>query len=121
MKKNKSILICDDDRGILDATKMILEEKGYSVFLLDAKENIFRQIEKIKPMLILLDIWLGEINGEEVANRLKKNKKTQKIKIIILSANRLTKEIATRIKAEDYITKPYDIEELEKKVEKALT
>lgn len=115
---NKSILICDDDAGILDVTTMILQDKGYHVTALHNCHDIMAKIEKLKPAVILLDLWMPDVNGEEVTRALKNNKKTKDIPVIIISASKDTKKVAENAGANDFICKPFDIEDLETKVDK---
>ena len=115
---NKRILVCDDDEGIADIVKIILENKGYNVFSLTQCDDIFQKIEHIMPCLILLDLWMPILSGEEITKRLKQQEETKNIPVIIISANRDTQQIAEKVHANGFLCKPFDIEELESIVEK---
>ena len=112
----KKIFICDDDEGILDVTSLVIEQMGYEAVAIRDCKNIFSDIDRLKPVLILLDLWMPDISGDEVAKRLKSRKTTRNIPIIILSAHRDTENIARKSGANDFLCKPYNIYELEKKV-----
>ena len=112
------VFICDDDEGILDVTKIILEEKGYEVSIILDCTTLIKRAESEKPAVILLDLWMPEINGEELTKQLKSNTLTRDIKIIIISANKDTEKIAKLAGADDFIHKPFDIDELEKTLAK---
>ena len=114
----KKVLICDDDEGIVDVMKIILENKGYKVKVCANESLIFKIISKEKPDVLLLDLWMPHLSGEEITKRLKKNDATKSIKVIIISAHRFAAKIAKEIKADDYLLKPFDIYDLEKKVKK---
>ncbi len=112
----KSILICDDDEGILDVTSMVLASYGYKVVPVI---NSLEAVEKVlteKPDLIILDLWMPGINGEQVAESLKSNPVTSNIPILIISASRDGRQIAERCGANDFIEKPFDIQTLTSRV-----
>lgn len=118
---NKSVLVCDDDEGIIDVTTIILEDKGYKVIPINNCQEIFAKIEKSKPDVILLDLWMPNLTGEEITKELKKNKKLKNIPVIIVSASKDTEKVAKAAGADDFICKPFDIVELENMVEKHTT
>jgi two-component system, OmpR family, alkaline phosphatase synthesis response regulator PhoP len=118
--KKKKILVCDDDEGIAEVVKIVLTEKGYEVEVLYECKEINKQVKKIKPDLIILDLWIPEIGGEQATKILKADQATKGIPIIILSAHRDTEKIARRAGADDFLNKPFDIDMLEKIVDKYL-
>lgn len=117
-KQKKRVLIYDDDEGILDVTKIVLTQKGYDVVGFSDCTNIIQKIQEYSPDVLLLDLWMPHMSGEEVTKKLKSSKKTKKIPVIIISANKDTKLIANNIGADGFINKPFDIEYLENIVEK---
>jgi len=119
-QKEKTILICDDDDGVIDVAQIVLEGKGYNIHTLTNAADIFEVINIHKPDLILLDLWMPEASGDEITKTLKKNKDTQHIAVILFSANKDTSIIAKEAGADDFLSKPFDISELEKIVAKHL-
>lgn len=117
MKKNNTIVICDDDEGIVDVTKIVLEEKGYLVWACTNSEEFFEVVKKVDPALIFLDLWMPGKGGEEITKELKKEQETQKIPVVIMSANKDTRLIAEKAGADNFLCKPFDILELEKMAE----
>jgi DNA-binding response OmpR family regulator len=117
---NKCVLICEDDYSITELARYVLEEKGYRVIVLQNTDGIFPIIEKAKPDLILLDLWMPGLSGEEVTRRLKSDKKTRAIPVIIMSANKDTARIAKQSGADGYLAKPFDIAHLENLVDSHL-
>lgn len=107
----KKILIIEDDAKIRRILQLELEHEGYSVFLAkDGKEGL-EKFGLMRYDLILLDLMMPEISGEDVCRALRKN---SDIPIIVLTAK---EEIRNKVElldmgADDYITKPFDIEEL---------
>ncbi len=113
MKKDDYILICDDDEGIADVTKIILEEAGYLVTGCSNGDEVFIAIQKKLPKLIMIDLWMPGINGDEVTRQLKSDTKTKHIPIIIISANKDTLSISKAAGADDFLCKPFEINDLE--------
>lgn len=118
---SKYILVLDDDADILEVIKIILEEKNYEVRTLSDSNLIYQTISERTPDLILLDIWMSGIDGQEIASKLKKGKFTKQIPIIMISANNEGKKIAKLAQVNDYIAKPFEIDSLIKMVDKYLS
>ncbi len=117
----KKVLICDDDEGIIDVIKIVLEDKGYLVQTCVDSRTIYETVAKFKPKIILLDLWMPELGGDEITRELKNNKDTKHIPIIIISASKDTIIVAKESGAEGFICKPFDILELEDIVEKYIS
>lgn len=113
----KKILIIDDDAAILDVMKLILELENFQVIpSLDG--GIIAKIKSIKPDVVLLDIWLGGEDGRDIARNLKKDSRTQFIPIIMISASKDMEASAKAAGADDFIPKPFAIDDLIDKVKK---
>lgn len=112
----KKIMICDDDEGILDITGLLLESYGYQVLLEPNSALLLPRINLEKPDLLLIDIWMPKLMGDEIVRMLKRNKATAGIPIIMFSASRESKRIASEAGADDYIAKPFSIEDLNNKI-----
>jgi CheY-like chemotaxis protein len=112
MSENKTILICDDDEGILDMLEMVFEDSPYTIIAEQNSLNIKGIIEKQSPDLVVLDLWMPVLSGDQVLKMLRKNPKTEEIPVIIISASREGKQIAANAGATGYISKPFDFEEL---------
>lgn len=109
----KTILICDDDEGILEVMKIVLEEKGYDVVSLSDPHQVLATIKEVNPNLILLDLWMPLLNGDSITKTIKNNKDTKNIPVVIISANKDTAAIAKEIGANNFLSKPFNIDELE--------
>lgn len=107
----KKILILDDDKDILDSMRMVLEFKGYQVYTSVQAENLNSIYEKA-PDLILIDLWMSGVDGSDICRHLKNNTHTKHIPVIIISANANIKELSYNCKADGYISKPFEIDEL---------
>lgn len=114
MKGKAAILAVDDNSEALTLLVKILGSAGYQVFPADSGELALASVEVHHPDLILLDVRMKGIDGLEVCRQLKADKKTRHIPIILISAFAEVKDWVEglRLGASDYITKPFQIEEL---------
>lgn len=107
--QGKTILVADDEPNILKSIKLVLEEEGYEILTARDGEETLRLALNKRPDLIILDIKMPKVSGQEVHRRLKENKKTEGLPIIILTA--IGQEIPERegwkLNGVDYITKPF--------------
>jgi len=120
-KKDTSILIIDDEKSILDGCRQILSRMGYSVEITDNAETGLKKALSNIYDLILLDIRLPNIGGIEILKRLKIDNNIH-AKIIMITAYGtipLTVE-AMRLGAFNFLTKPFDSNELKRAVKEAL-
>lgn len=109
---SKKITIVDDDPAILEVLKIILEDKGYSITLIEDAIDVTERILKEKPDLILLDNLMPGRSGAEIVKELKFIEKTKLIPIIMISANHDIKKIVKDVGADGFLAKPFDMEEL---------
>lgn len=105
------ILLAEDDTGISDFVSLELKHEKYFVITAFTGKEAIEKFEKEQPDLILLDIMMPEINGIDV---LKKIRETSNIPIILLTAKNEIHDKVTGLNlgADDYISKPFEIEEL---------
>lgn len=120
MSKGK-ILIIDDDTSQLELLRIFLSRKGYIVHCASTAKEGLKNGNRLKPDLVILDIRLPDMDGIEVLQHFKKDNK--KINVIMITAyhDMETTVKAMRFGAYDYITKPIDVEELQKAVTRAFT
>ena len=107
----KTILIFDDDQEILFVCRAILEMQNFRVETRTYCDNIIEDIITTKPVLILMDLWIPVIGGENAIHLLKNNEAAQHIPVIVFSANDDITEISKRVNADGFIKKPFDITE----------
>ncbi|MDK2977061.1 MAG: two-component system, OmpR family, alkaline phosphatase synthesis response regulator PhoP [Candidatus Marinimicrobia bacterium] len=108
------ILLVDDEENIRKLVHYNLILDGYDVIMaVNGKEGLEKAIQE-KPDLILLDIMMPEMDGLEVCSRLKKNPETRDIPIFMLSAKGQMQDLedAYDVGADNYITKPFDVDKL---------
>ena len=114
------IWVVDDDHGILEVVQIVLEGAGYDVKTIDSEYLFKEEIQKNKPDLVLLDILLSGADGRDIARQIKNNIITATTPIIMMSADTHLQEKCDEVCADDYIKKPFDIDQLENMVSKYL-
>ena len=112
----KRVLIVDDNSDILWVVETILKRYGFDVITTLKGEEVMDKTEEYNPQLILLDVFLSGIDGIEVCNTLKSNPLTKDIPIIMFSAHTNYHDIMKFCKADDFVAKPFDSNELVKKI-----
>lgn len=117
-----TLLIVEDDLDIADMLNAYFRVQGYEVQTVNWGEDGVRACQNDAPDLVILDIRLPDIDGFEVAKRLRSGRKTREIPIIFLTEKRERGDRlkGLELKADDYITKPFDIQELRLRVRNAL-
>ncbi len=117
------ILVVDDNKDIRYTIKTALSSLDQSYEFLEAEsgEACLKILAKEKPSLILLDVMMPGIDGMETALRIKENPDYSSIKIIYLTAKTdpLTKGMGS-LSGEDFIEKPFEPEDLDNRIKKAL-
>jgi DNA-binding response OmpR family regulator len=113
---NKTIWVIDDDEGILDVICLILQQEKYNCITSRNPQELLKLLPDKKPSLILLDVLMSGIDGREISNNLKSKKNTKDIPIILMTADIHAEEKAIEAKADSFIQKPFDIDDLLSKI-----
>ncbi len=113
----KKILVADDDPAIVDSMKTILEMEGYEVDTTEDGGDVYKLSGNF-PDLMLLDIRMSGYDGREICRYLKQKPKTRNIPIIMISANLDMQQSARDSGADDFIAKPFNLDDLLSKVKK---
>jgi DNA-binding response OmpR family regulator len=111
----QSILIVDDDADILGIVEEILTLEGYRVQTASNGAEALQRVGTEAPGLILLDMRMPVMDGWQFAARLRAEH-NHAVPIVVMTAAKDAGERAREIRAEDYLAKPFDIEELVEKV-----
>ncbi len=120
--KRHRLLIIEDDLDVAEMLTSYFRVQGYDVQTANWGEDGIRACQISPPDLVILDIRLPDIDGYQVAERLRTNVRTSRIPIIFLTEKRDRSDRLKGLKlgADDYITKPFDIQELRLRVRNAL-
>lgn len=116
------ILIVEDQANTADMLTSYFEAQGYDVTAVGWGNDALAFLEKTVPDLILLDIRLPDIDGYEVCRRLRAHRRTEHVPVIFLTERRERGDKLTGLElgAVDYITKPFDVQELRLRVRNVL-
>jgi two-component system, NtrC family, nitrogen regulation response regulator NtrX len=115
-----TILIIEDDKAIVDITRMILEHDGYSIeHAFNGKDGLIK-FNSFKPDIVLLDIRMPKMDGIEVLQEIKKIDKEQVVIMISGHGNIETAVQTTKLGAYDFISKPFDVERLKLTIQNGL-
>ncbi len=112
------ILVCDDDLAINELIKVNLELGGYKVVQAYDGTTGFALCKQELPSLVILDVMMPEVDGFTVAQRIRKNEATKDIPILMLTAlSQLNDKVnGFNIGVDDYLVKPFEMEELQVRV-----
>ena len=115
----KNILVVDDEIKIREVIESLLNSKGYQVFTAENGTDALAIFDKENIALVVLDLMLPDINGEEICSIIRKQ---SRVPIIMLTAKVEEKDMlqGLQIGADDYITKPFSLLELNARIEAVL-
>lgn len=110
-KSQKTVLVVDDEKPIIDILVYNLQKEGYKTIEASDGEEAVKMVVNYKPDIVLLDIMLPKIDGLTVCKKIRHN---YNIPIIMLSAKdeEIDKILGLELGADDYITKPFSVREL---------
>ena len=116
----KQILIIDDQSQLLSLMRRILEDEQYQVYILQNGKDAFTQMKALLPDLLILDLKLGNISGQDVLKQLKEDTITAEIPVIVYTAAVLeAEEVAREIENDPtlyqrvyLVRKPFELDDL---------
>lgn len=117
----KKVLVIDDEMSILEALAFMLSDAGYSVKTATSSDKLRNIKDGELPDLILLDVLLSGEDGRDIARMLKSKNETKHIPIIMISAHPSAHMTIKECGADDFLPKPFDIDELLLKIKQHLS
>ncbi|MFL5764266.1 MAG: response regulator [Bacteroidia bacterium] len=117
----RTILICDDDLFIMQAARELLEKVGYNVETFDSCDFLMEKVEKMQPDLILMDLLIPPMGGDNSIKLLKNDPMTKHIPVLVFSGDPEIEKIYSDTDADGYIRKPFDIDEFQSYIERVLS
>ncbi len=114
----KKILIVDDEQDIVESVKFMLEANDYTCYCAYNGEDGLRLAKEIVPDLMILDVMMPKLNGYKISRLLKFDNKYKNIPILMVTARSQEEDklIGEETGADEYITKPFEMDELVNKV-----
>lgn len=116
----KCIYVVEDNPNIREIIEFLLIEELYEVKACPNTREFWFQMSEQLPDMVILDIMLPDGNGLEICNALKGNIKTHHIPVMVMSANNHLSAVKAKCDAEDFINKPFDLNDFALRVEKYL-
>ena len=118
----KKILIVDDEQDIVESLKFVQESSDYSCYTAFNGEDGLKLAKELIPDLIILDVMMPKINGYKISRLLKYDSKYKNIPILMITARSQEEDklIGEETGADEYITKPFDLDNVLKTVDKYL-
>jgi len=111
------ILVVDDDPDISMMLKLMLEYKGYTVYTAERLEETTTMLQKHPIDVIVMDMLLSGVNGTDICAALKQNPATAGVPIMMISAHPNAREICLQAGADDFIAKPFDMQDILAKID----
>ncbi len=124
MPKKKKIMVVDDEENLLVLIRDLLVSRGFDIVTATNGREALDMLEKEKPDLLVLDIMMPGMKGTDVARKIRENSKTRKMKIVfitILKSKEINYRILKKLMISDYITKPFDNQDLVRRIEWAVS
>jgi two-component system response regulator AtoC len=114
------VLVIDDDPGVREYLEALVSRQGYAVYAVSGGEEALRDLDRIRPDLVTLDVVLDGMDGLEILRKLKK--RIPDVPVVMLSGHGQARTIveAMKLGASDFLRKPFEVEELELAFQKAL-
>lgn len=115
----KKVLIVDDEQDIVESLQFVLEASGFECHCAYNGEDGLNLAREILPDLIILDVMMPKMNGFKICRLLKYDNKYKNIPILMVTARSQQEDklIGEETGVDEYITKPFDLDEIVKKVE----
>jgi len=107
----KKVLVADDDFGIVDVMRIVLEDEGFEVITTMNGKNILKYCEQ-RPDVIFLDLWMSGVDGNVICKEIKASGNFKHIPVIIFSAHKNIKQISMDCSADGFLSKPFELSEL---------
>ena len=109
-----TILVVEDEIGIARMVQVLLEARGFATLVSHSGEEALHRLEEQSPDLILLDVMMPGMDGYEVCRRIKAEPRWRHVPVVMLTAKDTTRDMVhgLEIGADDYITKPFNTDEL---------
>lgn len=119
----KKVMIVDDNKDVANILKLIMEKSGYLAEISHCGEEFLTKLDNFNPDIVLLDIMMPGMTTKEIITELEK-KGAEKLKIILVTVIRFSEEevelLLNKALIVDYVTKPFDVSELIKRVNRAV-
>jgi CheY-like chemotaxis protein len=118
-----TIMVVDDEESMRELVKAIFLEEGFQVITASSGQECLNILASERPDVILMDMMMPGMSGRETTEKIRKNPATKNLKVAFLTVLRLSeigKDTMQRLHVVDYITKPFDNDDLVEKVNRII-
>ena len=116
----KRVHVLEDDEDIRYIIGVLLKDEGYELQLSSSFGELKSKLKDSVPDLFILDVMIPDGNGTDICSDLKSDMFTKQIPIIVMSADDTNKDKSINAGADDYISKPFDIDYIVNRINKLL-
>ena len=120
---SRKLILADDSITIQKVVELILAEEDFDIKSTNNGEEALAAIPSFQPDVVLADIEMPKMNGYQLCEKIKQDPSSQGVSVILLAGafEPIDEELATQVKADDYIIKPFESQELLSKINAVLT
>jgi DNA-binding response OmpR family regulator len=120
---SRKLLLADDSITIQKVVELVLSEEDFQIKAVNNGNDALNQVEVFHPDVVLADIEMPGVNGYQLCDKIKKNSATAHISVLLLAGafEPLDEDLAKNVRADDYIVKPFESQELINKINAVLT
>lgn len=116
----KKVWIVEDDPDIGEVISLLLTDEGYEVSLFPNAATFKESLPNADPDMMVMDVMLPDGNGIELCHGVKTDNKLSHIPVLMMSANKGLSDLNGYYRADDFIAKPFDIDEMVRKVKRLM-
>lgn len=120
MDRTLKIVVIDDDLAVSDSVQRYLSELGYCVFVVNDSQVAVDKIESVRPDLVILDVIMPNVDGIEICRSIRQLDYYYPIIMLTSKSDYIDKVVGLEIGADDYISKPFSLRELEARIKAVL-
>lgn len=113
----KCVYVLEDNANIADIIEFLLVEELYEVKVCKNANAFWKEMREHQPDLIVLDVILPDANGMDICTKLKKDVKTHRIPVMMMSGHNHLNKIKSKCDADSYIHKPFDLNDFMQRVD----
>lgn len=110
--RSYKILVVDDDPDISMMLKLMLEYKGYAVQTAERAEETYSILQRSDIDLVIMDMLLSGANGTDICTGLKQDPEIGQVPVMMISAHPNAREICLQAGADDFVSKPFDMQDI---------
>ncbi|WP_461486158.1 response regulator [Pedobacter sp.] len=113
----KCIYVLEDNANIADIIEFLLTEEDYTVEVCKNANSFWQKMEEHTPDMIVLDVLLPDANGVDICLSLKRNIRTHRIPVLMMSGNNHLNKVKAKCDADSYINKPFDLNDFVQRID----